>query len=48
MESITCPICGMTSYSPHDIAERYCGNCHIFYEDEPLPHQEIQPPQDEG
>lgn len=31
MESITCPVCGMVSYNPYDIAERYCGNCHIFH-----------------
>ena len=30
-DSITCPRCGMTSYSPRDIAERYCGNCHQFH-----------------
>ena len=28
--SITCPVCGMTSYHPVDIAEGYCGNCHDF------------------
>jgi hypothetical protein len=26
--SITCPVCGMTSYNPTDVAEGYCGNCH--------------------
>jgi hypothetical protein len=26
--SITCPRCGMTSYSENDIREGYCGNCH--------------------
>jgi ribosomal protein S27AE len=26
--SYTCPRCGATSYSPHDIAEGYCGSCH--------------------
>lgn len=30
--SITCPRCGMTSYHPRDIQERYCGNCHQFHE----------------
>jgi hypothetical protein len=25
--SITCPVCGMTSYNPNDIREGYCGNC---------------------
>lgn len=27
-ESFTCPRCGMTSYNPTDVAERYCGHCH--------------------
>jgi len=31
---ITCPRCGMTSYNPNDIRERYCGACHMFH-DEP-------------
>jgi hypothetical protein len=26
--SITCPVCGMTSYHPDDIRAGYCGNCH--------------------
>jgi hypothetical protein len=26
--SITCPLCGMTSYNPNDVRENYCGNCH--------------------
>lgn len=32
-ESITCPLCGWTSYNPNDIAHRYCGHCHIFHDD---------------
>jgi ribosomal protein S27AE len=28
--SITCPVCGSTSYNPNDIEQRYCGNCHAF------------------
>lgn len=28
--SITCPVCGMTSYHPEDIKQGYCGNCHKF------------------
>lgn len=28
--SITCPVCGMTSYNPNDIEHGYCGNCHAF------------------
>ena len=30
----TCPRCGWTSHNPHDVAERYCGHCHVFLEDE--------------
>lgn len=28
--SFTCPICGMTSFNPSDVANEYCGNCHDF------------------
>lgn len=28
VDSITCPICHMTSYNPNDIREGFCGNCH--------------------
>ena len=31
--SIRCPRCGMRSYNPHDIDQRYCGNCHAFHAD---------------
>lgn len=31
--SITCPECGLTSYHPRDIENRYCVNCHIFWGD---------------
>jgi hypothetical protein len=34
--SITCDVCGWTSYHPRDIAEHYCGHCHRFLDDEPL------------
>lgn len=27
---ITCPFCKATSYHPEDIAQRYCGRCHVF------------------
>ena len=27
-DSITCPVCGRTSYNPNDIREGYCGYCH--------------------
>lgn len=25
--SITCPVCGMTSYNENDIEEGFCGSC---------------------
>lgn len=28
--SITCPVCGMTSYNLNDVANGYCGNCHAY------------------
>jgi hypothetical protein len=30
----TCPRCGWTSHNPHDAAERYCGHCHVFVDDD--------------
>lgn len=27
-----CPQCGMINYNPHDIENKYCGNCHEFEE----------------
>jgi hypothetical protein len=30
--SITCPVCGLTSYNPNDVRERYCVRCHQFHE----------------
>lgn len=35
--SITCPRCGRTSFNTHDIAERYCGACHRFYDEGDAP-----------
>lgn len=32
-KSITCRTCGMTSYHPLDIANRFCGRCNRFHED---------------
>lgn len=29
-ESITCPVCRMTSYNPNDVQYGYCGHCHAF------------------
>lgn len=33
-DSITCPVCGRTSYNPNDIREGYCGFCHDWTSDE--------------
>jgi hypothetical protein len=30
---IRCLVCGLTSWNPHDVRERYCGHCHRFHED---------------
>jgi ribosomal protein L37E len=29
--SIQCPRCGRRSWHPKDIAEQYCGFCHLFH-----------------
>jgi hypothetical protein len=31
--SFTCPDCGMKSFNPHDVLNRYCGACHRFVDD---------------
>jgi hypothetical protein len=33
-DTITCLRCGMTSFQPRDIAQKYCGHCHVFHEDQ--------------
>jgi hypothetical protein len=35
--SITCLTCGLTSFNPTDLAEKYCGACHVFHEDPVAP-----------
>jgi hypothetical protein len=30
--SITCKRCKLTSHNPNDVAQRYCGRCHVFHE----------------
>jgi hypothetical protein len=32
-QGIQCLLCGLTSWHPMDVQERYCGRCHIFHED---------------
>jgi ribosomal protein L37E len=34
---IQCEACGMTSYHPEDITQRFCGNCHRFLEERSTP-----------
>jgi hypothetical protein len=29
----TCPRCGRVSHNPNDLANRYCGACHLFEDD---------------
>jgi hypothetical protein len=31
--SLVCPQCGRVSHNPHDVAQRYCGFCHVFLDD---------------
>jgi len=33
LTSITCLRCGLSSFHPTDVAEKYCGRCHVFHED---------------
>jgi len=30
--SITCLTCGSSSFHAQDIAQKYCGHCHVFHE----------------
>jgi len=41
MESITCPRCGMTSYNPNDVLNKYCGACCRFHENVGRPVRRI-------
>jgi ribosomal protein L37E len=31
-KTITCLVCGRTSYHPRDVEEKYCGHCHRFHD----------------
>lgn len=33
-DPFTCPFCGAVSHNPNDLAQRYCGRCHVFVDDE--------------
>jgi hypothetical protein len=30
---LRCSICGLRSYNPNDVANRYCGKCHLFLDE---------------
>jgi hypothetical protein len=30
---IRCLLCGLASYHPEDIQQKYCGYCHVFHDD---------------
>jgi hypothetical protein len=32
-KSITCCVCGMTSFNLNDVEQKFCGKCHFFHED---------------
>lgn len=32
-KSILCHHCGRRSFNPNDVAQHYCGHCHIFHDD---------------
>lgn len=34
-QSITCHVCGLTSYNLNDVKNRYCARCHVFHADNP-------------
>lgn len=36
-DAIKCLVCGMVSYNPHDVEQKYCGSCHQFHEFLKLP-----------
>jgi hypothetical protein len=36
-DSITCTKCRKTSRNPQDVAQRYCGHCHVFHDDQRSP-----------
>lgn len=31
---IECASCGVRSYNPNDVSERYCPRCHVFHDEE--------------
>jgi ribosomal protein L37E len=41
-DSYTCPRCGRTSYNPNDAANKYCGYCHEFEEDQDTENKRLK------
>lgn len=37
--SITCEVCGTTSYNPNDVANLYCVKCDAYHEDRALAYR---------
>lgn len=33
---IQCNTCGLVSWNPNDVAQHYCGGCHVFHDDQDL------------
>jgi ribosomal protein L37E len=42
---IKCHRCGRTSYNRNDVAQRYCGFCHRFHDDEDIKKGPAKPTQ---
>jgi ribosomal protein L37E len=45
---IRCHRCGRTSYNRNDVAQRYCGFCHRFHDDEDIKKGPAKPTQMRG
>lgn len=39
--SFVCPRCGAESWNVNDVANRYCGRCHVFVDDEAIDTSDI-------
>jgi len=37
--AIACRICGLTSHHPGDVENLYCGNCHVYHENDRQTHR---------
>ncbi len=43
--AIQCLVCGLISYHPADVRERYCAECYRFHEDALAPRGTSQTPE---